>query len=344
MLAGAQLMPALELSGESLRSAGLGMRESLSFSLSPLVLGRALLPNFTRALFTEYVAYVGCTGLLLIAAGLFAPEQRPAARRALLASAALAASGLLLALGGFNPLYWLLVRLVPGFNLFRAPVRWLALWALGGALLAGAGIGNLAQLTRSQIKRASWCAGAAIAGLVMGTIAGASHTPAGETGPLGMPLPSELVAWLLAAALGLAIFASDSARLAHFRKPALIALLALELFLASAPLPLNNPTTPDAYNSMRPAMLESSTKLWTMTNAGDNERAISVLAKWAYSLTAPDDIAAATIRLTAFLYRQRESNADLDRAVSVGDGMVLLPGRLPADIAAILEPYRRNSR
>jgi hypothetical protein len=256
MLAGAQLVPALELSGESLRSAGLGMRESLSFSLSPLVLGRALLPNFTRALFTEYVAYVGCTGLLLIAAGLAAPARRPAARRALLASAALAASGLLLALGGFNPLYWLLVRLVPGLTLFRAPVRWLALWALGGALLAGTGIGNLAQLTRSQIKRASWCAGAAIAGLVMGTIAGASHTPAGETGPLGMPLPSELAAWLLAAALGLAIFASDSARLAHFRKPALIALLVLELFLASAPLPVNNPTTPDAYNSMRPAVLE----------------------------------------------------------------------------------------
>ena len=91
-------------------------------------------------------------------------------------------------------------------------------------------------------------------------------------------------------------------------------------------------------------MLESSSKLWQMTSAGDNERAISVLAKWAYSLTAPDDVAAATIRLTAFLYRQRESNADLDRAVSVGDGMVLLPGRLPADIAAILEPYRRNTQ
>ena len=91
-------------------------------------------------------------------------------------------------------------------------------------------------------------------------------------------------------------------------------------------------------------MLASSSYIWQMTNAGDNERAISVLAKWAYSLTAPDDIVAATIRLVAFLYRQRESNADLDRAVSVGDGMVLLPGRLPADIAAILEPYRRNSR
>lgn len=91
-------------------------------------------------------------------------------------------------------------------------------------------------------------------------------------------------------------------------------------------------------------MMQSSSKLWVQTNAGDNERAISILAAWGYSLTAPDDVVAATIRLTSFLYRQRESNADLDRAVSVGDGMVLLPGRLPADIAAILEPYRRNSR
>ena len=91
-------------------------------------------------------------------------------------------------------------------------------------------------------------------------------------------------------------------------------------------------------------MLESSNYLWTTTPAGDNERAVSIVAKWAYSLTAPDDIVAATIRLTAFLYRQRESNADLDRAVSVGDGMVLMPGTLPADIAAILQPYIRNSR
>ena len=91
-------------------------------------------------------------------------------------------------------------------------------------------------------------------------------------------------------------------------------------------------------------MLASSTQIWQQTPAGDDERAISIVAKWAYSLTAPDDIVAATIRLVAFLYRQRESNADLDRAVSVGDGMVLMPGTLPADIAAILQPYIRNSR
>lgn len=88
-------------------------------------------------------------------------------------------------------------------------------------------------------------------------------------------------------------------------------------------------------------MLQSSSNVWTYTNPGNHQRAISIVGKWAYSTVAPDDIVAATIRLVAFLYRQRESNADLDRAVSVGDGMVLLPGKLPADIASILEPFRR---
>jgi len=88
-------------------------------------------------------------------------------------------------------------------------------------------------------------------------------------------------------------------------------------------------------------MLRSTSNYWTQTAAGDNQRAISILGKWGYSLTAPDDIVAATIRLTAFFYRQRESNADLDRAVSVADGMVLLPSNLPNDVIGMLEPYKR---
>ena len=47
--------------------------------------------------------------------------------------------GLALAFGLYNPLYWLLATL-PGFNLFRVPARWLALFALGTALLAGLGV------------------------------------------------------------------------------------------------------------------------------------------------------------------------------------------------------------
>ena len=345
LLAAAQLLPTLELSGESLRSAGLGLRDALSFSLSPLALGRALLPNFTRALFTEYVAYVGCSGLLLIAAGCAAPAQRPATRRTLFASATLAAAGLLLALGGFNPLYWLLARFVPGFNLFRAPVRWLALWAMGAALLAGIGIDNLEQLTRQQVRRASWWAAAAVAILVMGTFAGARHTPAGETGALGMPLPAELAAWVLAAALGLAIFAVADARLAHFRKPSLIALLVLELFLASAPLPINNPTSPEAYASMRPAMLE----ILRAQNAALPAARMLSLSTLTYdpgdltemrAMLAPDITAAALVdAITAAKSKELLSpNLPLAWHIPTLDGYDggLLPTRAYAQFAALL--------
>ncbi len=55
----------------------------------------------------------------------------------------LAAAGVFLALGAYNPVYYLLWRIVPGFDLFRAPARWLALFALGIAVLAGMGLDAL---------------------------------------------------------------------------------------------------------------------------------------------------------------------------------------------------------
>ena len=44
--------------------------------------------------------------------------------------------GLFLAFGAYNPVYYLLYKLVPGFDLFRAPARWLLLYAFGAAILA----------------------------------------------------------------------------------------------------------------------------------------------------------------------------------------------------------------
>ena len=88
-------------------------------------------------------------------------------------------------------------------------------------------------------------------------------------------------------------------------------------------------------------LMPSSSNVWQYDTAGNPQRAISIVGRWAYSLTAPDDVVAATVRLVSFLYRQRENSADYDRPVSVSDGMVLMPGRLPADIASILQPYRR---
>ncbi len=88
-------------------------------------------------------------------------------------------------------------------------------------------------------------------------------------------------------------------------------------------------------------MLRSTSNQWTQTAAGDTQRAISIVGKWGYSTSAPADIVAATIRLVSYMYRQRESNTDLDRAVSVADGMVLLPANMPNDVITMLAPYKR---
>lgn len=75
----------------------------------------------------------------------------------------------------------------------------------------------------------------------------------------------------------------------------------------------------------------------TWTEDGD----IVITGRWAYSVTAPDDIRHATVRLAAYLYRQKDNAAgDLDRTVVVG-GTTILPAVFPGDIERMLRPYRR---
>jgi len=50
----------------------------------------------------------------------------------------------------------------------------------------------------------------------------------------------------------------------------------------------------------------------------------------------------ATTRLAAFLYRQKDSNADLDRPLLTGDGVTIMPSSLPHDVRQILDPYRKR--
>lgn len=85
-------------------------------------------------------------------------------------------------------------------------------------------------------------------------------------------------------------------------------------------------------------LISQSGLSWTWTTAPEN--AITISGKWAYSTTAPDDIVHATLRLAAYLYRQRDNAADLDRPVYVGNATIL-PSQLPSDIKTILAPYRR---
>ena len=79
---------------------------------------------------------------------------------------------------------------------------------------------------------------------------------------------------------------------------------------------------------------------WSFAN-GDSE--ISVAGTWGYSATAPADITHACIRLAAFLYRQKDTSADIDRPMVTGDGVTIMPSGLPADVQKLLDRYKRRA-
>jgi len=158
LIAAAQLLPTVELSRYSMRSGGLPWREAVSFSVRPWDLLRALIPPyFAPPLLPEAVAYIGLVGMALAAWGawrvlrtvrLSSPQARQEYGLALIL---LAGVGLFCALGGYNPLYLVAVRLgVPGFVHFRVPARFLALYVLPAALLAGIGFESLFVTTETQ--------------------------------------------------------------------------------------------------------------------------------------------------------------------------------------------------
>jgi hypothetical protein len=169
-LSAVQILPTLELSRLSIRSGGLSYREAVAFSLSPLprLLRYTFLPAWGHSLrdvfggdfFTEYVAYVGIVHLLLalLACLVWARRVTRGGRLSLyeeedrrtLSLIALAALGVLLALGLYNPLYWVLFKVVPGFGLFRVPARWLLLYAFGAAMLAGIGLQHVSHWLESH--------------------------------------------------------------------------------------------------------------------------------------------------------------------------------------------------
>jgi len=85
----------------------------------------------------------------------------------------------------------------------------------------------------------------------------------------------------------------------------------------------------------------SSGYQWTYTSSP--EASVQIAGKWSYSLDVPADIVAATLRLAAYLYRQREGTPDSDRAILSADGVVLAAPRIPSDITAMLTPYIRRT-
>ncbi len=256
LLASAQLLPTLELTGLSSREGGLTTNEVLSFSLHPLLLTRSLLPLYGQSIFTEYVAFVPLTALLLAFTAVWSWRTD----RRVWPLVLLTAVGLFLALGRFNGLSYLLAQL-PGFDLFRAQARWLVVYALGVSLLAGIGLDGLRQAPRRAIY--------AGAGLLLLLIAWGFAAPllslffpTPPEAPIEVPGSINLIGWLgeLALALFLLTRRSHEQGAIIHHSPftihhSLFTISLLTLFLASHALPYNNLTTPEAYFDQRPPSL-----------------------------------------------------------------------------------------
>jgi hypothetical protein len=260
-LAALQLWPTAELSNLSIRRSGLTFRETVSFSLRPTGLHYTLLPPFNLDLtqvlgeaFSEWVAYLGISGLILAILGGLMAIWRPPARRFVFISG----SGLILSLGLYTgPLYLLLYKFAPGFNLFRVPARWLLLYAFGMAVLAGFGFESLVAPTQLRDRLASirrWLlASRPRLLLLILPLLFLLALIAWKTPPL-----TTLLAWLIFATLTLSLiyyvlrFTFYGPRL-NLLLTTFSLLLFLELFWAAQALNYNQPTAPQAYHSIRNA-------------------------------------------------------------------------------------------
>lgn len=82
-----------------------------------------------------------------------------------------------------------------------------------------------------------------------------------------------------------------------------------------------------------------SGKSWSFS---DDDSEITVTGTWGYSETVPADIEHACVRLAAFLYRQKDTSADIDRPMITGDGVTIMPSALPIDVTRMLDRYKRR--
>jgi len=86
--------------------------------------------------------------------------------------------------------------------------------------------------------------------------------------------------------------------------------------------------------------LPQKAPFWAIVlDSGSWSPPITVTGFWGYSMVAPPDIEFVCLRLAKWLYSLRETTRG-DAVVVTDQGAVLLPSSLPADVIALLAPYR----
>lgn len=237
-----QLIPTLELTGSSNRGGGFTPQQAMAFSWEPALAGRGLLPSYDAQVFGEYIAYLGVVGLGLALLGAFSDERRRAAW------VIVALVGIFFAFGVYNPVYWQAASL-PGFNLFRVPARWLALYTLGGSILAGLGAQQVIDVNKRLRLPSLWGAGIILIALA-GTTVLAGSQQAYVDGP-AVPTVLTWAAWGAAlVVLGNLILLRSYMR--HWMvAPALLVLVVIELYFASQIMPYNDLVDRTVYDDRR---------------------------------------------------------------------------------------------
>lgn len=270
-LAAPQLLPLVEMAGQSRRGAGLEGETFGHWSLDPRRSPELVLPGFLgRTDVLEpgaywgagivdsgfpYVLslYLGALVLALAAAAVAYRSHGVLPRRISKLLLFLSLLAVVLSFGRFLPFFDLGYRWVPGVQLFRYPIKFLTLAILPMALLAGQGAEILARAPRRRqriVLRAGWLVTFAAAALLLLWVTVPAFAAAvqqlffGDAGPRiehGL-----LAAWLHMAAVWLA--ATLAYQLAALRPGgwfpwALAGLVALDLMLGGRRL---NPTVPPA--------------------------------------------------------------------------------------------------
>lgn len=85
-------------------------------------------------------------------------------------------------------------------------------------------------------------------------------------------------------------------------------------------------------------LLDSCTYGWEYTN--DPELGVTITGRWAYSITPPDDIIHACLRLAAYYYRQKDASV-FDTTALPDAGVMMIPQGIPKDVKLILDAYVR---
>ncbi|MFC1875127.1 YfhO family protein [Chloroflexota bacterium] len=159
LLSAVHLFPTYEYSMYSTRAGGLSYEWATSFSLKPEMLNLLLTNYWTGPSwvsgdmpvfeFWEYSSYIGILPLFLVFLAILFFNKN----RYVIFFFLLAVISIFLAFGEYFSPYWLLYKFVPGFDMFRAPARFILLFSFASAILAGFGFSFLRnKLNREQVK------------------------------------------------------------------------------------------------------------------------------------------------------------------------------------------------